>query len=158
MIGALPPTLPQVASAAVEPAQAAAAPRPADDPRAGTAVELGQAARPIPGDGGQRGIEGAIAATQNQIFMTEAAADRDRARLERYPAEIQGLQAQISEASSEADRATLGERLSGLQNSMGAAQQRLAEYDANWPEQRAQLESQISSYKSQLAGLAYSQL
>lgn len=157
MIGPITPALPQVASSAPEPAQAPVAPRASEDPRAGTGVESRSAPKPIPEDTGQRGIEGAIAARKNQIYQTEQAAERDRARLERYPAEMQGLQAQLKTAAPEA-RAGLSERLSQLQTTYGATQKRVAAFEAHWPAEKAQLQEQIASQQLRLAQAGYAQL
>lgn len=158
MLGPVTPALPQVASSAAEPSQTASGLRPAEDPRAGTGVEVARAVKPIPEDTGQRGIEGAIAARQNQIHVTESAAARDRARLERYPAELQGLQAQINATEDPQAKAGLGERLGSLQNAYGATQKRLEAFEANWPAQKAALQEQIAAQQTRLAKAGYAQL
>ena len=158
MLGPVTPAAPQVASSAVEPAQAAQPIRPSDDPRAGTSVELGRAPRPIPGDGGQRGIEGAIAAKENTIRMTEEVARRDRARLERYPAEMENLQSRIDASGDAVEQADLEQKLNAYGTALDAAQARLVAYETQWPDQRAGLETQISQEKTALAKAAYGQV
>lgn len=158
MIGPIASPLPLVASSAAEPAQAPLGLRAAEDPRAGTSVETARAAKPIPEDTGQRGIEGAIAARQTRIYQTESAAERDRARLERYPAEMQGLKAQLAGATDTEARTSLSERLTGLQNAYGATQKRVADFEANWPTQKAELQEQIADQQMRLAQIGYAQL
>lgn len=158
MIGPLPPAVLQVASSASEPAQSVLPVRPADDPRAGTGVELSRAARPIPDDTGQRGIEGAIAATESTIRMTEEVARRDRDRLERYPVEMEELRATLGTTKDASVMAETKQKLAQLHTAFGAARARLSEHDATWPEQRATLQRQIDGYRTELARTAYGQL
>ena len=158
MLGPVSPSFPQVPNAASEPAQAAQQVAPADDPRAGTGVETRRAARPIPDDGGQRGIEGAIAAKENTIRMTEEVARRDRQRLERYPAEMDGLRNKIASTGDPTERARLDETLGELTVSLEATKARLAAYETDWPGERAALEERIAADKTALAKAAYGQV
>lgn len=152
------PLLPQTLRSVAEPLQVAPAPVPAEDPRAGQGVETPRAVRPIPEDLGQRGIEGAIAATENTIRMTEEVARRDRDRLERYPVEIETLRSQVAASTEPDQRAALTERVSLVETALSAATTRLADYEATWPDRRAALEAQVVSYKTQLAKAAYGQM
>ena len=158
MLGPVSPSFPQVPNAASEPAQASQPIAPADDPRAGTGVETRRAARPIPGDGGQRGIEGSIAGKENTIRMTEEVARRDRQRLERYPTEMSGLRDRIASSSDPAEQARLSEMLGQITSSLEATKSRLAAYETDWPEQRAALEQRITAEKTALAKAAYGQV
>ena len=158
MIGPVFPSLPQVASSAAEPGQVAAPVRPAEDPRAGTGVETRQAATPIPEGSRQRGLEGAIAATEARIQLTEEVARRDRDRLERYPAEMDALRSAIDASADDLARSGLTERLGQFETALSAAEARMSVYQQDWPEQRTALETQIAGYKTQLAKAAYGQL
>lgn len=93
-----------------------------------------------------------INALRRYIVSKEAVVSRFREQLDRFPGDIATLRERMAEENDTHVKLMISKNLEAYNAMKETLEQRIADFDATWPERKAEMQAAIESHDARVAG------